>query len=631
MRTKLALWLSFLLSLAAAGVQAASGIPGTTPQARCEASAPANAPPAGRRDQPRKLAVFLHAIDSSPAALQHVCTAFLQSPAGANADVLLPKLPVDPGSFADPDDIVGDLALMVDSAWDAAAGAGRPYESIVFIGHSIGGLLARKLYVAAMGEQRRDGRVEAPFEPRLKQRLQPRKPLEDVQARPWAAKVDRIVLLAGINRGWQVSHNAGIRRGIELWAGATLGRLLGALPFGGVHPTYMAAHRGSPFITQLRLQWLALPPQGGPQVVQLLGTRDDLVAPADSIDVVTGQGFAYIEVPRTGHADVIHMEGGAGAPEVSRDRRNAFQKALAVAGGPATAFPRVRGGGLEVDREVTDVVFVIHGIRDEGYWTDRIASRIEQRGKARKDGRVFATVTASYGYFPMLSFLTPGARQQKVEWLMDQFTEARFRYPEAKRFSYVGHSHGTYLLAKALEDYPAVRFENVLFAGSVVRKAYPWQEIVPRVKQVMNVRADGDWVVAWFPQALEQARVQDIGGAGFRGFQQASFVPGVSDMPDFVRGGHSAALDESWWDAIADFVIGGKFVPPGNVVTEQDRTWWELLVAAIGQAAWVLWIAIVAVLGLGLWGILRLPLREWKKTVAVGGYVWLCWFIVTEV
>jgi alpha-beta hydrolase superfamily lysophospholipase len=634
MTTRLALCVLSFLLLAGARVQAGIPIPETKPQAHCAGAAPANAPAAGAQARPRRLAVLLHALNSLPESMEHVCSALLESGAGAGTDVLLPELPLGPTSFADPNDVVGDLAVMVDGAWDAAAKAGRPYESIVFVGHSMGGLLARKLYVAAVGEQRRDGRVEAPFEPLLKQRLQPGKPLEDVQARPWAARVDRIVLLAGINRGWQVSHTAGIQRGMELWAGATVGRLLGALPFGGAHPIFMSAHRGSPFITQLRLQWLALPATGGPQVVQLLGTKDDLVAPSDSVDTVTGRAFTYVEVPGTGHVDVVQMQGGKEAPEVQKVRRSRFQSALTRTdrADPAN-FPRaVRGDGeMEVDRKVTDVVFVIHGIRDEGYWTDRIAARIEQRARARKDGREFATVTAGYGYFPMLSFLTPGARQQKVEWLMDQYTEAKFRYPNAKRFSYVGHSHGTYLLAKALEDYPAVRFENVLFAGSVVRKAYPWQDIVPRVKRVMNVRADGDWVVAWFPQALEQVRMQDVGAAGFAGFQPASAVPAVSNMPGYARGGHSAALDESWWDAIADFVIGQDFVPPGKVATEQQRTWWEHLVKGIGHAAWVLWIAIAAVLGLGLWAILRLPLREWKKTVAVGSYMWLCWFIVTEV
>lgn len=72
---------------------------------------------------------------------------------------------------------------------------------------------------------------------------------------------------------------------------------------------------------------------------------------------------------------------------------------------------------------VTDVLFVIHGIRDEGYWTQKIARRVIS--KAREEGRCVVYEASSYGYFPMLSFLSSRARREKVEWLMDRYTEAR--------------------------------------------------------------------------------------------------------------------------------------------------------------------------------------------------------------
>ncbi len=68
-------------------------------------------------------------------------------------------------------------------------------------------------------------------------------------------------------------------------------------------------------------------------------------------------------------------------------------------------------------------------------------------------------------------------RRSKVEWLMDQYTENLALYPNAD-FSFVGHSNGTYLLAKALLEYPACKFKNVVFAGSVVNKNYDWGTLV---------------------------------------------------------------------------------------------------------------------------------------------------------
>ena len=105
----------------------------------------------------------------------------------------------------------------------------------------------------------------------------------------------------------------------------------------------------------------------------------------------------------------------------------------------------------------------------------------------------------------MLPFILPWVRQEKVEWLMDEYVGAKARYPNAS-FSYVGHSNGTYLLARALRDYPAVRFRNVLFAGSVVRRDYRWDQAIRagQVICVVNMVATSDWVVAIFPSGLDR-------------------------------------------------------------------------------------------------------------------------------
>jgi pimeloyl-ACP methyl ester carboxylesterase len=279
---------------------------------------------------------------------------------------------------------------------------------------------------------------------------------------------------------------------------------------------------------------------------------------------------------------------------------------------------------------VTDVVFVIHGIRDEGYWTRKIAGRVERA--ASRDGakRVIATETSGYGYFPMLSFLRPGARQEKVEWLMDRYTEARAVYPNSKvKFHFVGHSHGTYLLAKALEDYPAVRFEQVVFAGSVVHRDYQWQRFIPeRVKSVVNFTATADWVVAFFPNALQQIGIQDLGSAGHDGFKFANPANGVIQPETYLIGGHSAALQESMWDSIAKFVVTGEFQPPPSTLTSREHAKW---VEYPGAVAPLLWLAIAAILGLILCALVRLRIREWKKTVVVMAYLFILWIVLTRV
>ena len=86
------------------------------------------------------------------------------------------------------------------------------------------------------------------------------------------------------------------------------------------------------------------------------------------------------------------------------------------------------------------VVFVIHGIRDKGFWTKKIGRAIKER--ARDAGIRMRSVTSTYGYFALLPFIAPWTRQAKVEWLLDQYVGARALYPNAELFSYVGHSNG---------------------------------------------------------------------------------------------------------------------------------------------------------------------------------------------
>src|SRR3974390_289676 len=91
--------------------------------------------------------------------------------------------------------------------------------------------------------------------------------------------------------------------------------------------------------------------------------------------------------------------------------------------------------------------------------------------------RVIRTFTGTYGYFAIFPFIAPWVRHWKTGWLMDQCVLMRALYPKAE-FSYVGHSNGTYLLARALLHYPAARFHHVVFAGSVVRCDYPWNRFL---------------------------------------------------------------------------------------------------------------------------------------------------------
>jgi pimeloyl-ACP methyl ester carboxylesterase len=577
-------------------------------------------------DAEQTLVVLLHAYTRSArslAALEAKIRGLAGYRSEAEAQFFIPDLPLSLLSRADPSEIVSGLVEDIDRLVHESGGRiGR----IQLIGHSYGALLARKLYVVACGETK-----EAPFEPAIRQR----------SGRPWAGMVERIVLLAGMNRGWRISHHLSFPNAVLWTLGVLLGRLIWLVS--RREPSIFYIRKGASFITQLRIQWLRMRQQsrhrglGDALTVQLLGSVDDMVSPEDNVDLITGGDFVYRDVPHSGHANVIEVAdpnplarptaGGAATRGDARfeviahallsDRDTLLDASVIPADEPPP----------EANDAVRDMVFVIHGIRDQGYWTHKVARRVQALAKGRPDGTLVATETSSYGYFPMLSFLLPGKRRAKVEWLMDQYAEALARYPRA-RFSYVGHSNGTYLLARALEEYPSCRFHHVVFAGSVVRSGYPWNQAVARgqVARILNYVASADAVVAVFPKAIETLHLQDLGSAGHDGFTLAGGGP-LSQVR-YVRGGHGAALTEDNWDAIARFVVEGEVVAPPAPLNSPRRS---PLVAALGHVAPLVWALIAALLYLLYRWILQSPLGEAERTLLATALTLLVWFVVTRV
>lgn len=602
-------------------------------------------------DKGKTLVILLHAYTGDQDSLEGVKDTILSEGAFSGADVLQPGLPIGALSIESPHKIVARLLLEVDKAWAKRAAEGRPYENIIIVGHSVGALLARKLYVAANGEK-----ADAPFEKELKSEIKSLggKPL--TKKRAWVEQNTRIILFAGMNRGWSISHYLSIWRAVYMQAGVAWSHVFGI--FYDRQPLVMEVRRGAPFITQLRLQWLAMeraeknansihPGSAGVSVsdqssvenkkqrvvVQLLGTVDDLVSPDDNLDLVVGSDFHYLSVPYSGHANVVELDDCIGEEDARiktgkcdylHSRKTALKSALLL---NETAINEIdfESEKIRIRPEVKDVVFVIHGIRDEGHWTKQIARRIQQEFKQRNNAGVVAAETSTYGYFPMLSFLVPGERQEKVEWFMDRYVETRALYPEA-RFHFVGHSHGTYVFAKALKDYSSVKFDRVVFAGSVVRQQYEWDKFYGgRVKAVLNYVATGDWVVAFFPKALQSLHLQDLGSAGHDGFSYKKIV-----QPEklFVRGGHSAALNEAVWDSIAEFIVTGNFKKPPQSSTATSQSKWVAYPAYIAP---LIWIAIAGLLFWILRLLFRLKIREWKKTLIILGYVFAVWTVLTKV
>src|SRR5262249_24374025 len=121
------------------------------------------------------------------------------------------------------------------------------------------------------------------------------------------------------------------------------------------------------------------------------------------------------------------------------------------------------------------------------------------------------------GSFLALQLLWPGSRRRKVEWFRDAYTEIVDRH--GPRPSVIAHSFGSYLVARALELFPEIAFDQVIVCGSIVRPDYPWSRMIEagRVSRVVNEYGHKDmWarVVGWV--------VEDAGPSGHEGFSDTA-------------------------------------------------------------------------------------------------------------
>ncbi|PHY21393.1 hypothetical protein CSW59_04000 [Caulobacter sp. BP25] len=175
----------------------------------------------------------------------------------------------------------------------------------------------------------------------------------------------------------------------------------------------------------------------------------------------------------------------------------------------------------------------------------------------------------------------------------------------------MGHSNGTALLAGAMTLSPAIRFDRLVFAGSVVRRDYEWKTFLDRgqVDGVMNYVATNDYIVAAFPKFIQWLPYADLGSAGFDGFDgfkpfngsRANDSKNLEEVK-FARGGHGAALREAFWNQAAGFLVRKPvelIVSPTEVSAKRD---WPLRLAngILSRTAVPFILFVIGVIGAGI-------------------------------
>ena len=134
------------------------------------------------------------------------------------------------------------------------------------------------------------------------------------------------------------------------------------------------------------------------------------------------------------------------------------------------------------------VVITLHGIRTAARWQKTLAEQLSKAG--------FIPVSFDYGWFSVLPFLFQRQRDKKIREFVDWYQSVRERYPSVVP-SVIAHSLGTYIAARAIsESSGVVKFEKIIFCGSIVPVAFPWSKVheAGLVTEVLN---DCGYLDAW--------------------------------------------------------------------------------------------------------------------------------------
>lgn len=483
-----------------------------------------------------------------------------------DADLLAPTYTSHLASNTNPTKVSEAFARTIERVHANRIRAGGDYQEIILVGFSLGALIVRKAFVIASGQD------QDTSDPQVNYKCQ------------WPKRVSKLVLFAGVNRGWSLSPKPP-RLPLLFWLlYHILFPLTKIAPIGQLIRRF---RRGEPFVVNLRIQWQNLERiRKVPPVIQMVGHEEELVTMRDDIDVQFCHGFKFLSVPNTGHHNAMNFR----TPHAGKERKRIFLYALRT---PPEEIVSDLVVEHNVKPEVTDVVFVLHGIRDFGNWTKQMARVIESMPDQNQKVEV---VTPRYERFPMSGFLLSMYRHEKVRWFANQYVEAYAQYPNAK-FHFIGHSNGTYLLAYAMKNYAACNFSRVAFAGSVVPRAFGWDELVRmgRLECLRNDLASADWVVAIFPRFFEQVRelmglpLGDIGAGGIFGFQEDR---GNRNEVAYLRGGHGAGIKPENHKSLARFVLGIDQRPTPDGQLEEKIPTWLAVASSLSVFIWIIVIMI---------------------------------------
>lgn len=242
----------------------------------------------------------------------------------------------------------------------------------------------------------------------------------------------------------------------------------------------------------------------------------------------------------------------------------------------------------------TPLVISLHGIKTRGKWQKDLAEHLQSAG-----------LTASlldYGYFQAILLLFPKLRRKQIDWFRDEYT--RVTQHTQNTPSVVAHSFGTYIVAGAMELYPQIKFDRIIFCGAIVRKTYEWSDRASNAQfnQLLNDCGKQDFVVR-----ISEWGISDAGPSGYSGFEDLANGRVIQEIhPNFKHSDYFYELNyiKQW----IPFLKGEN--PHPLTITDKRRTNWKNR---------IFWIVLIALLFLVFYkAYVYYTCRDWASDPTPG-------------
>jgi pimeloyl-ACP methyl ester carboxylesterase len=131
------------------------------------------------------------------------------------------------------------------------------------------------------------------------------------------------------------------------------------------------------------------------------------------------------------------------------------------------------------DKMSGHLVILVHGINTRALWMGEVKPALETSG--------FVVAPTSFGKFGILRFLMPfeWMRAEAIRRVAADIQTARRVYrrergADPELMSVISHSFGTYVVSRILTDYSELKWNRVIFCGSVVREDFRFDYVLDR-------------------------------------------------------------------------------------------------------------------------------------------------------